>query len=356
MNWPDSSNVSECNFNLIHLKLKKFIYLFLLFLSFHSFGQERVTPLQGEGVHALLRRNGRAGNEYFQKFVELNREQLGVNNRLKLGVSYVLPPLSNNETSARVQTKNREPLFGKRWADYTIESDQLKGACFYLESGHGGIDPGAITRVDGHKLHEDEYAYDIMLRLALNLLKNGATVHIILQDPNDGIRDDVYLANTDRETFMGEAIHPGYTNKDQQLRLKQKSDIINRLSSRAKEKYQRAVYIHLDSRKATLEPIDIFFYYWKGSVKGKQLADNLLNTIRAEYKEHQPNRSFTGKTIDRNLHALRETIPVGAYAELGNIWNNRDRQRFLNPNNRQAIANWLYVGLVKDYEDFKKNR
>ena len=121
------------------------------------------------------------------------------------------------------------------------------------------------------------------------------------------------------------------------------------------EKYQRAIYIHLDSRSEA-ESVDIFFYYWKGSEKGKRLADNLLNTIREEYKQHQPNRSFKGTAISRNLYALRETVPVGVYAEMGNIWNERDRKRFLDPNNRQAIANWLCLGLIKDYEDFKQNR
>ena len=175
-------------------------------------------------------------------------------------------------------------------------------------------------------------------------------------DANDGIRDDVYLANTNKnETYMGETIHPGYTKRDQRIRLHQKSDMINRLSRNAKEKYQRAIYIHLDSRKETKEQVDIFFYYLQGSVKGKQMADNLLNTIRAKYKEHQPNRPFKGTVTHRDLHALRETIPVGVYAELGNIWNEQDRKRFLDPNNRQAVANWLYLGLLKDYEDYKKN-
>ena len=34
---------------------------------------------------------------------------------------------------------------------------------FYLVSGHGGPDPGCIGKYRGKELHEDEYAYDIIL-------------------------------------------------------------------------------------------------------------------------------------------------------------------------------------------------
>ena len=40
--------------------------------------------------------------------------------------------------------------------------------------------------------HEDEYAYDVALRLARNLMQEGAEVRIIIQDAKDGIREDVY--------------------------------------------------------------------------------------------------------------------------------------------------------------------
>lgn len=93
-----------------------------------------------------------------------------------MGVKYTLPPLASAP-----QKKNYQPLFGKSLASYKVTSSDLKGACFYLVSGHGGPDPGAIGKMGSHELHEDEYAYDIMLRLARNLLTRGAKVHIIIK-------------------------------------------------------------------------------------------------------------------------------------------------------------------------------
>lgn len=121
-------------------------------------------------------------------------------------------------------------------AKYTIDSDELNGACFYLVSGHGGPDPGAIGELRGHPLHEDEYAYDIMLRLARNLMSKGAKVHIIIQDAKDGIRNDKFLDVSDRETCMGQVIP-----LNQVKRLQQRCDKINELFKKDKEHYRRAL-------------------------------------------------------------------------------------------------------------------
>lgn len=63
---------------------------------------------------------------------------------------------------AKDKKSHYEPLFGKAQAAYSVNSHSLKGAVFYLVSGHGGPDPGCIGRYQGKELHEDEYAYDIV--------------------------------------------------------------------------------------------------------------------------------------------------------------------------------------------------
>ena len=70
----------------------------------------------------------------------------------------------------------------------------------------GDPDPGCIGKYRGKELHEDEYAYDIILRLGRELMKRGAKVHFIIQDAKDGIRDQAILNNSKRETCMGKAI------------------------------------------------------------------------------------------------------------------------------------------------------
>ena len=174
-----------------------FLFLLLTIFMFPASAQDTAKANKGEGVLQFLKRFNRTQPFHMERFFELNRNKLDKNNGLQLDVTYTLPPLNN---------EGYEPLFGEKLAKYTIDSDELNGACFYLVSGHGGPDPGAIGELRGHPLHEDEYAYDIMLRLARNLMSKGAKVHIIIQDAQDGIRDEKFLDVSDRETCMGQAI------------------------------------------------------------------------------------------------------------------------------------------------------
>ena len=153
---------------------------------------------------------------------------------------FVLSPL----LAKKKPRTGKEALFGKEYATYQITSNELSGACFYLVGGHGGPDPGAIGIYQGRQLHEDEYAYDIILRLARELLSRGAKVHIIIQDKKDGIRDGHVLANSKRETCMGDPIP-----LNQVARLKQRCDWVNKLYRKDKSSYKRAVFIHVDSRR-----------------------------------------------------------------------------------------------------------
>ncbi|MDL2222313.1 N-acetylmuramoyl-L-alanine amidase, partial [Parabacteroides sp. OttesenSCG-928-N08] len=236
---------------LIHLLR---LFLFALFVVGTTAAQEKVQPQKGDGILSLLRRYQREGAEYEQAFIELNKGRLGKNNSLLLDRSYLLPPLQATPEQASKESTtpaasissqaaerkgNHEPLFGKQLADYRITSSDLKGACFYVVSGHGGPDPGAVGKIGNHTLHEDEYAYDIALRLARCLLMRGATVHIIIQDKEDGIRDDQILQNSKRETCMGSAIPLNQTE-----RLRQRSEKINALYNRDKPQYSRAIFLH----------------------------------------------------------------------------------------------------------------
>ncbi|MDR2680798.1 MAG: N-acetylmuramoyl-L-alanine amidase [Tannerella sp.] len=311
-------------------------------------------PGQGEGIYRFLINNGCDPKIHFDEFVALNKNKLGKNNTLIKGVSYILPPLTAEaaksptlppNSDANGRKKRKEPLFGKKYDDYTVTSGKLKGATFYVVSGHGGPDCGAIGIADGNEIHEDEYAYDIMLRLARNLMMEGATVHIIIQDRQDGIRDDQILKNNKRETCLGKEIPLNQRN-----RLQQRCDAINKLYHRSKGGYHRAIFIHLDSR-STKQQMDVFFYCHEKSAAGKRLAETMRTTFGEQYQKHQPGRGFTGTVSSRELFVLSNSEPVSLFTELGNIKNSFDQRRFLLSSNRQALANWLCRGFITDYEN-----
>jgi N-acetylmuramoyl-L-alanine amidase len=332
--------------------MRFFTFIVFLFSCFSLIASppKKAVPKSGEGIYSFLTNHGYDPKIYFDEFIELNKSKLGRENSLIKNVSYTLPASSsqtktNNNTSG---VTKREPLFGKKYAEYTVKSDKLKGATFFLSSGHGGPDCGAIGKAEGKEIHEDEYAYDITLRLARSLMMEGATVHMIIQDINDGIRDDKFLKSDKTETCRGKKIP-----LNQKKRLQQRCDEINVLFNRSKDKYKRAVFIHLDSR-STNQQMDVFFYHHAKSAAGKELANTMRKTLREQYHKAQPNRGFTGTVSSRELHVLNNSTPVGLFAELGNIRNSKDQQRFLLSSNRQALADWMCLGFIADYQNSKK--
>lgn len=333
--------------------MRHFLLSFVLALFTLSVAAQQTTdtPRRGEGISSFLQRNHRPGRAYYKEFLRLNEKKLKGKRELLLGVRYVLPPLKGKgEDSAPAKNREiKEPLFGKKLSHVKVTGGSLAGACFYIVSGHGGPDPGAIGRLNGHELHEDEYAYDVALRLARNLMQEGAEVRIIIQDKKDGIRDGNYLKNSKRETCMGDPIP-----LNQVERLKQRCVKIDELyrNDRKKYKYCRSVFLHVDSRSKRAQT-DVFFYHAPGSKYGEQLARGMKNTFERKYDRHQPNRGFEGTVSSRNLYVLLNSTPPALFVELGNIQNSFDQRRFVISDNRQALANWMREGLIADYKKCK---
>lgn len=314
-------------------------------------------PLKGEGVFAFLRRHNRAGEVFYAEFLKINKDRLGKNGSLLKGVKYIIPEKFSDTKENSPETvgqknvpekkpavkRGKEPLFGKLHEEYDIIDNSLGGAEFYLVSGHGGPDCGAVARVNGHELHEDEYAYDIVLRLAKKLLQHGASVKLIIEDRRDGIRDGLYLNNGKSETCMGKEIP-----LSQKKRLRQRIDKINGLSSASSARYKRAIFIHLDSRSHR-QQLDVFFYYQSNVKASYELAENMRRTFRTKYEEHQPGRGFSGTVTTRSLAVLKNTVPASIFVELANMQNVNDQKRYIIADNRQALANWLALGFIRDY-------
>ncbi|EJF08619.1 MULTISPECIES: N-acetylmuramoyl-L-alanine amidase [Pontibacter] len=359
--------------NLIALRTS--IITLLLFLSSIAvFGQSsnlQVVAMPGDGIYTLLRRHGLNPSEHLQKFVEMNKERFGKDNGLIAGKEYTLPEgataaesnavASDNTRVATEVSKTRSdvsatpakvaarvlemPLFGEKYSRVELKSSKLQGAVYYLSSGHGGPDPGAVGKYGNHDLAEDEYAYDVTIRLARVLMEHGATVYMIVQDPENGIRDEGIL-KMDRNEVV-------YPNKriplNHSARLRQRTEAVNSLYLKHKGAYQRMLAIHVDSRSES-QNIDVFFYHHENSKDGEQLAKNIHQTFTNKYRRYQPNRDYSGNVTQRSsLYVIKYSHPPTVFIELGNIRNVKDQRRFVIPDNRQALANWIYEGLLSDY-------
>lgn len=337
----------------IHSKILVLI-LFIVFSSLQISAQnanKTYVAKKGDGIYSVLREHN-LPNSLFKDFVNLNKSKLGKNNSMFAGVTYLLPGTTSGGSSHGTSmstssgiTKTYD-IFGDKYEEVKITDSKLKNAIYYLVAGHGGPDPGATHKYNGHLLCEDEYAYDVTLRLARNLISHGATVYLITRDANDGIRDGLYLKH-DKDEYC----YPRLTIPlNQNSRLRQRKDAVNKLYKKHKGHYQRLIIVHVDSRSKR-ENIDLFFYYDKRSKTGKKLATNLRNVIDKKYAIHQPGRGYGGTISTRNLYMLKYTWPAATFIELGNIQHHRDLKRIIVDDNRQAIANWLDEGLLLDYQN-----
>jgi N-acetylmuramoyl-L-alanine amidase len=308
-----------------------------------------VTAQSGDGIYSLLRDQGLNPLEHYKDFVQLNEGNLRNGTELYAGRNYQIPyALDNIPVTGTAEVPGsgiQYPIFGKGQEYVEPLSSRLNGTVYYLISGHGGPDPGAIERHNGKTIAEDEYAYDVTLRLARQLLSHGAVVYVIIRDPNDGIRDDRALElDTDEVTFPNETIP-----LSQLERLQQRVDAVNKLYLKHQGAYQRLIVTHVDSRSEGRN-IDVFFYHHEKSRNGKRLAESIHKTFQDKYRKYQPNREYTGTFSDRsNLYMVKNTLPAMAYIEIGNIRNKRDQRRIFDPDNRQALAKWISEGLLLDY-------
>ena len=256
-------------------------------------------------------------------------------------------PISNSpEAASKSGGGNRKfPIFGPKYAYTPLKSNKLKGKVYYVVSGHGGPDPGAMERRGNYTMCEDEYAYDVALRLCRNLVAHGATAYMINRDPNDGIRNDKFLACDYDEVLWGNIKQM----RQQKARLFQRSNVINELYKQNKlagVSDQTAVIIHVDSRSKR-ERKDVYFYYHSSSPASRSLAYKLQKAMKRKYKKYRSNGQYHGTVSSRDLHMLRETEPKSVYIELANIKNTFDQQRIILESNRQALADWLFEGLLE---------
>jgi len=234
------------------------------------------------------------------------------------------------------------PIFGK-YENTPILSDILRGKIFYIISGHGGPDPGAQGVKNGKTLCEDEYAYDVGLRLCRKLIQEGAMSYMITRDGNDGIRDEEWLlCDKDETVWGGEKIPSG-----QLERLEQRMLIVKTLFEKNKNiapAGQYLVEIHVDSRH-TDQQVDLFLYHQANNQISHQMANRIHQTFSEKYKQNRSTGVYKGTLSSRELYSLENAPMPAVYIELGNLRNHFDQQRFVLPSNRQALANWLFEGL-----------
>jgi len=102
----------------MHIRL---FLILILALQINAFAQtQTATAKKGDGIHTLLSRHEINTAEMRQEFITLNKEQLGKQNHLIAGKTYLLP----DKKSTSKKSKGKFPIFGNKYANIIAKGSE----------------------------------------------------------------------------------------------------------------------------------------------------------------------------------------------------------------------------------------
>jgi LysM repeat protein len=203
-------------------------------------------------------------------------------------------------------------------------SHTLEGWSIVIDPGHGGSDPGTIVRAnagEGKSLYvvEDEYVYDIALRMYVLLRLHGADVTLTLLSPNHLMRDNQPATDTfvheANEVFNSRAINK--RNASSSWPKGGRTALANRRAVAASafegaDKGKRVfISLHADNSAQSPEAVTVFYQETNGKIdtSSRRFAKALLPAMGAG-----------SRSRGRNLGVLRGNVAdVDVLVEIRNL-------------------------------------
>ncbi|UER67779.1 LysM peptidoglycan-binding domain-containing protein [Borrelia sp. BU AG58] len=197
-----------------------------------------------------------------------------------------------------------------------VKNNRLKNKLVIIDPGHGGLDPGAIVKARdglGNEIFvvEDEYVYDIALRLYVYLKEYGANVELTILAPDHLIRDSVSANNT-FVNVKNEVYNDYSLNKNDtvdswisgtQEGLKKRLAVVRKFVNKYKNIDEKdMLYISLHADNSVGAPRSMGFYYQHEDGKNSDSHSRaVLEKITKGFK-----RSVYVK--GQNLYVLKNNI------------------------------------------------
>lgn len=227
---------------------------------------------------------------------------------------------------------------------------QLYGQAIVCDPGHGGTDPGASRMFGGSRVAENEYVYDVCLRVE-RLVRQKSGLAFLTLKRDEGIRSgsprDILFDNrTERFAYDNSVARAGSTG----LRTRQ---AYGNLIARRYPRHQLTwISVHFDvvGKRSDVDGVRII--YAKKSPGSLALARELEDSFddAGRMREHGPIAESGDLRYGlRNLYILNGNNRASSRVliELGNFNNNVDLWRIRDPKVREAYAKAIVEALVK---------
>ncbi len=233
----------------------------------------------------------------------------------------------------------------------SISQGQSKGSLYgwmvILDPGHGGTDPGSSRIHGGNLVTEDEYVYDVSLRVARMIRERGGLAFLTIKDivgERSNPANQIFPhARTERFSLDGTLVRAGATGLSKRVKF-------GNSKSRQYPKHRQAwISVHFDvvGRLTSVNGIRIICVSDKTGLV-KELESSFKNAGRLRDKNPVVRTGDPTYGI-RELYVLRShnKIKDRVLIELGNFRNDRDVWRIRSPVVREAYAR----AIIKALED-----
>ena len=176
-------------------------------------------------------------------------------------------------------------------------SRSLEGWSIVLDPGHGGIDPGTIVKTEtgnGESVYvvEDEYVFDVALRMYVLLTLHGAKVDLTLLSPNHLLRSNdppvATFVHERNEVFNSESINrqnaPTSWPRGNRTSLARRRDIARDLLAGASPGRSLFLSLHADNSPNSKDAMSVFYRQNSREIDrdARRFAEALLPALGAD--------------------------------------------------------------------------